>query len=120
MSNDSTPAPERSPKRKRSDTPDIASGYDGDEAGAALAYAYDDDASEAFHTPDQGSEDEHTPATKRRRSERPQRLNYVPYMTLRGHKRGVAAVKFSPDGKWIASCCEEDAHCRHDDRADIL
>jgi COMPASS component SWD3 len=37
--------------------------------------------------------------------ERPARLNYVPYMTLRGHKRGVAAVKFSPDGKWIASCC---------------
>ncbi|KAF2174035.1 hypothetical protein M409DRAFT_62210 [Zasmidium cellare ATCC 36951] len=40
----------------------------------------------------------------RRRLERPQRLNYTPHLTLRGHKRGIAAVKFSPDGKWIASC----------------
>jgi len=33
---------------------------------------------------------------------------YVPYtqrMLLRGHKKGVAAVRFSPDGKLIASCC---------------
>ena len=33
------------------------------------------------------------------------RLNYVPQLVLKGHKRGVAAVKVSPDGKWIASCC---------------
>lgn len=31
---------------------------------------------------------------------------YRPKLVLRGHKRGVACVKFSPDGKWIASCCE--------------
>lgn len=34
---------------------------------------------------------------------------YVPYkqkMVLRGHRRGVAAVRFSPDGRSIASCCE--------------
>ena len=24
--------------------------------------------------------------------------------TLRGHTRGVACARFSPDGKWIASC----------------
>ena len=29
---------------------------------------------------------------------------YVEHMTLKGHRRGVAAVKISPDGKWIASC----------------
>ena len=34
---------------------------------------------------------------------------YVPYrqkMVLKGHKGGVAAVRFSPDGRLIASCCE--------------
>ena len=34
---------------------------------------------------------------------------YVPYkqkLVLRGHRKGVAAVKFSPDGRCIASCCE--------------
>ena len=33
---------------------------------------------------------------------------YTPYrerMVLKGHKKGVAAVKFSPDGRLIASCC---------------
>jgi COMPASS component SWD3 len=34
-------------------------------------------------------------------------VNYQPHMTLKGHKRGVAAVRFSPNGKWIASCCEQ-------------
>ena len=34
---------------------------------------------------------------------------YVPYkqkMVLKGHRKGVAAVSFSPDGRLIASCCE--------------
>ncbi|KAL9037235.1 MAG: hypothetical protein Q9214_005788, partial [Letrouitia sp. 1 TL-2023] len=34
---------------------------------------------------------------------------YIPYklkMVLKGHRRGVAAVKFSPDGRLIASCCK--------------
>ena len=34
---------------------------------------------------------------------------FVPYecaRVMRGHKKGVAAVKISPDGKMIGSCCE--------------
>ena len=38
------------------------------------------------------------------RKERP--LRYKQKLVLRGHKRGVAAVRFSPDGLLIASCCE--------------
>ncbi|KAF2457354.1 WD40-repeat-containing domain protein [Lineolata rhizophorae] len=36
--------------------------------------------------------------------QRPSKLYFKPALILRGHKRGVAAVKFSPDGKLIASC----------------
>lgn len=35
---------------------------------------------------------------------RPDALHYKPVLILRGHKRGVSGVKFSPDGKRIASC----------------
>lgn len=35
---------------------------------------------------------------------RPDELRYKPALILRGHKRGVSGVKFSPDGKRIASC----------------
>lgn len=37
-------------------------------------------------------------------------VNYRPQLILRGHKRAIAAVKFSPDGKWIASCCKLFSH----------
>jgi len=36
-------------------------------------------------------------------------ISYVQYeqkLVLKGHRRGVAAVKFSPDGRCIASCCK--------------
>ncbi|KAI9824860.1 MAG: WD domain protein [Thelocarpon impressellum] len=32
------------------------------------------------------------------------RPDYRPALILRGHKKGVSAVRFSPDGRWIASC----------------
>ena len=38
------------------------------------------------------------------RKQRP--LSYKQKLVLKGHKRGVAAVRFSPDGLLIASCCE--------------
>ena len=33
-------------------------------------------------------------------------VRYQVKTVLRGHKRGVAGVRFSPDGRLIASCCE--------------
>ena len=99
MSSHSSPQPSSrdSPKRKRSSSPEVDTPQlDGANDDAKLQYAYDeDDAVQDFLV------------AKRRKVERPKRLNYVPYMTLRGHKRGVAAVRFSPDGKWIASCCKK-------------
>ena len=109
MSGNASPAVSsgaQSPKRKRSGS---ASGdseppqYDGAD-DTELQYAYDDenpsDAEQTLH-----STETNGTSAKRRKIDRPTQLNYAPHMTLRGHKRGVAAVKFSPDGRLIASCC---------------
>lgn len=110
MSINSSPEPPSrgSPKRKRSYSHDSdIPQYDGVGDRSRLQYAYDEDlpsdAEQAFHTPDSQPDGV---SAKRRRVERPTKLNYVPHMTLRGHKRGVAAARYSPDGKWIASCCK--------------
>jgi len=36
--------------------------------------------------------------------ERPKEVKYRPTLILKGHKKAISAVKFSPDGKRIASC----------------
>ena len=42
------------------------------------------------------------------------KLHYKQKLILKGHKKGVSGVKFSPDGKYIASCCTcRDPVCRY-------
>lgn len=36
--------------------------------------------------------------------ERPKTVDYKPTLVLKGHKKAISAVKFSPDGNRIASC----------------
>lgn len=111
MSYASTPDPHqgrRSPKRKRSESLEPASAYHSAAstpyptgASEQFAFAYEDDND---GTPDElrSSAGEETPPDTS--LERPRKLDYALQYTLKGHKRGVAGVKFSPDGKWIASC----------------
>ncbi|QIW99818.1 hypothetical protein AMS68_005336 [Peltaster fructicola] len=109
MSYASTPNHEGgSPKRRRLDTPDAISSTPGSPPlrpnGSSYAYEEEDtsDAENAFDTP--AEKPEELDVQRLHIEERPRRLRYMPHMTLRGHTRGVAQVKFSPDGLWIASC----------------
>lgn len=124
MSYASTPDPHqgrRSPKRKRSESLDPPSAYHSaastpyppglDGASEHFAFAYEDDNEGDVQTPEIPEElrssAEGTPeagAKRRKVAERPRSLDYALQYTLKGHKRGVAGVKFSPDGKWLASC----------------
>ncbi|KAF2773632.1 WD40 repeat-like protein [Teratosphaeria nubilosa] len=106
------PSRRPSPKRKRSDPLSTANNtphHDGAPDTAALQYAYDEEMPSELQTPndddddDDGDEADAATPPKRARIERPTSLTYALHMTLRGHKRGVAVVKFSPDGRWIAS-----------------
>lgn len=87
------------PKRRRLDD-------DNDSApnspSQELEYAYED-GSQAGNSSDPDLDVQHLHIEAR---PRPRSLRYTPFMTLR-HKRGVAQVKFSPDGQWIASCAAD-------------
>ena len=70
---------------------------------------YRDSRSRDRRSPDSPSSGAQSAITARSRasSERkPLYTNYRQKVVLKGHRRGVAAVKFSPDGRCIASCCE--------------
>ncbi|KAK6606706.1 hypothetical protein ACHAPC_006990 [Botrytis cinerea] len=51
------------------------------------------------------SEDSHRSAqSSSTPSNKPLKLNYKCKFILRGHRKGVAQVRYSPNGRWIASC----------------
>lgn len=111
MSYASTPDPHQgrcSPKRKRTESPDPASAYHSAASTPyptdQFAFAYEDEEGNN-ETPDElRSTVDEEQQSQTPPPERPRTLDYALQYTLKGHKRGVAAVKFSPDGKWIASC----------------
>lgn len=126
-------AHERSPKRRRidSDSPDPLSrdrhqlynsapqqshngtAYNTDaDTDADNHYAYEDE-SDGVEPSNLNSPAVQDGASTPQPPTRPLSLHYTPHMTLRGHKRGVAAVKFSPNGKYIASCCKTNPAVKH-------
>lgn len=105
--------PDPSPKRRRlnSDSPHSADETNHNlEHDTAIDGENGYDFEEESDTADQPTaSNSQTPRERDQQADdsRPLGVHYKPYMTLRGHKRGVAAVRFSPNGKWIASCCEQ-------------
>lgn len=57
-------------------------------------------------TPSRSLSPSHSPSRSESRTPPPRKptsLNYTPHLILRGHKRGVSCLKFSPNGLWVAS-----------------
>ncbi|RFU31308.1 hypothetical protein B7463_g5038, partial [Scytalidium lignicola] len=46
----------------------------------------------------------HTPEAASSPTYKPLKVRYKQKLILRGHRKGVSQVRFSPDGRWIASC----------------
>ncbi|KAG9526086.1 WD40 repeat protein, partial [Aureobasidium melanogenum] len=102
--------PEPSPKRRRLDSNSPQSSYENDQkpdldtpTDAGNGYAFEEESDTGEQPTASNSQ---TPRERDQQTDdsRPLGVHYKPYMTLRGHKRGVAAVRFSPNGKWVASC----------------
>ncbi len=62
------------------------------------------------HTPSRSNSNSNSNSPSRSRSQsrtppprKPTSLNYIPHLILRGHKRAISCIKFSPNGTWIAS-----------------
>ena len=116
--------PRPSPKRKRSDSDDsrppsraskpafgTQSGYatpnefghDG-QADTDNGYAYEEASDEDRRADGSQSPRDQQTTPPPKPVQRPTKLSYVLHMTLRGHKRGVSNAKYSPNGKYIATC----------------
>ncbi|KAE8442835.1 hypothetical protein EG329_002807 [Mollisiaceae sp. DMI_Dod_QoI] len=59
------------------------------------------DRSTSAETPDSSHSSPRPPSPP---AYKPLKLNYRLKFILKGHRKGVAQVRFSPDGRWIASC----------------
>ena len=58
------------------------------------------------------------PSTPPRKEQR--YLAYRERLVLKGHRKGVAALRFSPDGRMIASCCKHTSIVKSHTQTDAL
>jgi len=79
-----------------------------DELNDSVHEFYRDNSKRGRGTSSTSSSRDQSVMTARSRLSPDREVSYMEYkqqLVLKGHRRGVAAVKFSPDGRCIASCC---------------